>query len=612
MQRFQLAFRMFSTLAHFGWILALSLGAAQATDYLGPGGVVAAKDGNRLYVAAEDAARILVLEVPSSRVTDSLSLPGKPTGLVLSPDGSKLYVTCGGPRSLVVVIETASGRTVATIPAGHTAMGPSLTPDGKTLCVVNRFEGDVAIIDLERAAQVARVPVTREPVASAVTPDGRSLVVANHLPADQADSFYVTAIVTIVDLATHGTTEVRLPNGSTGLGGLCLSPDGRHAYVTHVLGNYELVPAQVVGGWTNTNVLSVIDTVNKKLLDTVLLDDAYLGAANPWGVASTVDGKWLSIVHAGTDELSVIDAPALLGKLYGGQYTSPPASGIPHSRSILTGLRRRIKLPGKGPRGLAVVGSTAYVAAYFSDTLCVVDLEPDSSDPLATIALGPAPQLSVRRQGEMLFNDATICYQHWQSCASCHPDARTDGFNWDLTNDGVGNPKNTKSMLLAHRTPPAMSGGVRPSAEAAVRSGLSHILFADQPEADAAAIDEYLESLEPVPSPYLVDGRLSPAARRGKELFESDEVGCAQCHPSPLYTDLLQHDVGTQGPYDHRATFDTPTLIESWRTAPYLHDGRYRTLQELIAEGRHGATRGNVDGLDQQQIDDLAEFVLSL
>ena len=61
----------------------------------------------------------------------------------------------------------------------------------------------------------------------------------------------------------------------------------------------------------------------------------------------------------------------------------------------------------------------------------------------------------------MLFNDAEICFQHWQSCASCHPDARVDGLNWDLMNDGLGNPKNTRSMLLVHQGGPAMSLGVR-------------------------------------------------------------------------------------------------------------------------------------------------------
>ena len=60
-------------------------------------------------------------------------------------------------------------------------------------------------------------------------------------------------------------------------------------------------------------------------------------------------------------------------------------------------------------------------------------------------------------EGERLFNDTTLCHQRWQSCASCHPDGRTDGLNWDLLNDGIGNPKNTKSLLLASEKPPEMA-----------------------------------------------------------------------------------------------------------------------------------------------------------
>jgi len=183
---------------------------------------------------------------------------------------------------------------------------------------------------------------------------------------------------------------------------------------------------------------------------------------------------------------------------------------------------------------------------------------------------------------------------------------------WDLMNDGASNPKSTKSMILAPRTPPAMAEGVRPTAEAAVRASIQHILFADRPEEEAAAIDAYLESLAPVPSPYLVDGRLSRAAQRGRRLFESSRVGCYRCHPAPLYTDLKMHNVGTKSPYGYTERFDTPTLVEVWRTVPYLHDGRYTTVKELIAKGKHGKTRGRVEELSESEIDDLVEFVLSL
>ena len=208
--------------------------------------------------------------------------------------------------------------------------------------------------------------------------------------------------------------------------------------------------------------------------------------------------------------------------------------------------------------------------AYFSDNLAVVDLKPKHGKGISTIALGPKPELTVERRGEMNFNDATICFQHWQSCASCHVDARTDGLNRDLLNDGIGSPKNTKSLLLSHRTPPVMSTGNIPNAETEVRKAIAHLLFSQRPDEDAVAIDEYLKSLEPVPSPYLVEGKLSPAAERGKLLFFDKQVGCSDCHRGPLYTDQALHDVGSKVQYDRRRAFDTPTLIENWRTAPYL------------------------------------------
>ena len=98
----------------------------------------------------------------------------------------------------------------------------------------------------------------------------------------------------------------------------------------------------------------------------------------------------------------------------------------------------------------------------------------------------------------------------------------------------------------------------------------------------------------------------------GKRLFASDRVGCHKCHPPPLYTDRKVHKVGTKSPPGYSDRFDTPTLVEAWRTAPYLHGGRYVTIKELIAKGKHGKSRGRIDKLSEQEIDDLAEFVLSL
>ena len=227
--------------------------------------------------------------------------------------------------------------------------------------------------------------------------------------------------------------------------------------------------------------------------------------------------------------------------------------------------------------------------------------------------LAERPVLTMRRRGEIMFHDATACFENWLSCVTCHPDARADGFNWDLLNDGTGNLKNTKSMLLSHETPPCMITGIRADGEVAVRAGFVHILFTTYKEENACCVDEYLKALEPMPSPRLVDGELSESARRGKKLFDSEEIGCAVCHIEDNYfTDLRLHRVGSQDPNDFFNKFDTPTLIEVWRTAPYLNTGAYTTIRELLEEGKHGVKDGQFDRLSKEEQDDLIEYVLSL
>ena len=53
----------------------------------------------------------------------------------------------------------------------------------------------------------------------------------------------------------------------------------------------------------------------------------------------------------------------------------------------------------------------------------------------------------------------------------------------------------------------------------------------------------YLRSLKPAPSPRLMNGELSEAAWRGKRVFSDPKVGCALCHPGPLFTDGKRHVV---------------------------------------------------------------------
>jgi len=601
-----------------GSIVACSLAGAAHGDSgdLSPVSLVADAAGSRLYVAEAAARQVAVFDLAGKRVQQALATFGPPTGLILSPDGLKLYVTCAGPEGVIDVFDVREARKSGMLRAGHTPMAPILSTDGKALYVCNRFKNSVSVIDTASGTVETEIPVVREPVAAALTPDGKRLLVANHLPGGAADGEYVAAAVSVVDTLTRNVADViRLPNGSTSLRGICVSPDGKQAYVTHLLGRYQLPTTQLDRGWMNTNALSIIDVGEGRLVNTVLLDDVERGAANPWGVRCTPDGRYLCVAHAGTHEISVIDRAGLLDKLAQvaagkkvSEVSATPAD-VPNDLTFVSGIRRRVKLAGNGPRDLALVGAKVYAAEYFTDSLGVINLGADARPEAVSLALGPKRTISAARKGEMLFNDATICFQQWQSCASCHPDARTDGLNWDLLNDGIGNAKNTKSLLKSHETPPAMAHGIRANAEVAVRAGIRYILFASRPEEEAKAIDVYLRALEPVPSPYLRDGRLSAAAQRGREVFAS--AGCAKCHAASLYTDGRTYDVGTGLGAERDRGFDTPTLVEIWRTAPYLHDGRAATMEEVLrrcnGEDRHGRT----SGLSAEEVAALVEFVLS-
>jgi len=119
----------------------------------------------------------------------------------------------------------------------------------------------------------------------------------------------------------------------------------------------------------------------------------------------------------------------------------------------------------------------------------------------------------------------------------------------------------------------------------------------------------YVRSLRPELNPNLP--QLERAARRGKALFEG-KARCARCHPAPWFTDRKTYDVGTTDSGDPDARYDTPSLIEAYRTAPYLHDGRALTIEDVLTEydaaGRHGRARE----LTPDEVDDLVAYVLSL
>ncbi len=615
-----------------------------AGEYLSPESMALSVDGKTLYIAAATADKILRVDLERTTLSGEILLKDRstdgggfwgrlfggkrdsvavaPSGLAVANDGT-LLVTGGGANGFLQRL-TPDGRVVAQVAVGHSPRAPLMSADGKKIYLLNRFNNCVKVLDAGNLHPLAEIAVLREPFASALGAGGKLLFVANMLPYCRATNAVVAASVSIIDTTADTLLRhVMLPNGSTGVRGVCASPDGAFVYITHTLGRYQLPTTQLERGWMNTAALSIFNGANGDYVNTILLDDVDLGAANPWGVAVSADGKDLVVAHAGTREISLIDRRALHERIeqaaQGKRVTEVTYTGsdVVNDLSFLVSLRRRVKLESDGPRNVTIIGGKAYVSLYFADTVAVVDL---ASTRVATLALGAPVDLSIDRvrRGEVLWNDATMCFQHWHSCASCHLDNCVDALNWDLLNDGIGNPKQTKNMIYVHLTPPTMVTGIRPDLQACNRKGLIHIQFVVRPEEDALCLDAFTMALRPVASPWLVNGRLSAKARKGEKVFK--QAGCAHCHSTErvepadiaLYTNLQKYNLGLGIGNEINREFDTPTLLEVWRSGPYLYDGRALTIEEVLTTCNPENKHGNTGNLSSEELEVLAEYVKSL
>ncbi len=109
-----------------------------------PNKMLLSADGSALYVANGDADAVDVIDTATATLarTISLSRPGdpylgaNPNALALDPAGKTLYVTLGGENA-VALVNLASGTVMGRIPTGWYPSSVSVSPDGRTLYVVN-------------------------------------------------------------------------------------------------------------------------------------------------------------------------------------------------------------------------------------------------------------------------------------------------------------------------------------------------------------------------------------------------------------------------------------------------------------------------------------------
>ena len=267
---------------------------------------------------------------------------------------------------------------------------------------------------------------------------------------------------------------------------------------------------------------------------------------------------------------------------------------------------------------------TAYVANALDDSVTVIDLR--NAVAMGRIDLGGPREISQTRWGERLFHSADIAFRRQFSCHTCHPDGHVDGITYDIEPDGIGlDPVDNRTLRGIYDTAPFKWTGLNPSLQRQCGPRLSVFFTRLAPFApdELAALERYITTIPRPPNRHRALGApLTEAQRAGKRIFERTHANdgrrlaaterCVTCHPGPLYTDRQKHDVGTKGPLDRSGLLDTPHLTNIYDSAPYLHDGRSMSLEEIWTRFNTYDLHGVTNDLTKDELNHLVEYLKTL
>ena len=599
--------------------------SADQLDYASPLEVLLSPDGVRLYVLCAQSEDVRVLDAATYAVLKTIKVGRSPRGMALSAAGDRLFVTNSLDDTLSV-IDAQTMTMVDTWSVGGEPSGVVENHTRKQIFVANRISNDVAVLDAQTGVEEKRLLAGRGVSYLTLSPDG-SRVYATHIypndslqPSPAGNRAAPESEITVIDAARAVVID-RIPlHAIAGVFHLAFSADGRLGAVAefHPKNLVPLAHLEHGGAFAYTLTLFGAD-VGQPV--EVPLDELERYASQPFGVVIAPDKSRLYVSAAGSECVLAIDVPRLLHFVH--EHPRPPSGSFAPDLSASSNyVIARIPV-GHNPRGLALSpdGHRLFVANRLDDTISVIDTH--SNRVATTISLAGPKTISALRRGEQTFYSAHYSFQGQISCSSCHIDSTFDGITWQLEPSGFGRDIVDNKMLedIKDIGPYKWNGG-NPNIPTECGPRTEKYFWRSETYDDLTLTDLvlYIRSLPARPNRRsLPDGELTPAQERGKAIFERDvdRFGkpippanrCSYCHSGPKGTNQKLFDVGTRKPTDNSGLLKTPQLTNIALTAPYLHDGSARTLEEIWTIYNPGDKHGRTNDLTKDGLNDLIEYL---
>ena len=597
------------------------LPAESLVEYKTPNNLTLTRNGKRLFTACEASDSVVVSDARTGTILAEIKVENLPHDVCLSPDERLAFVSNRG-TDFVSIIDTQSYRVTGRIEVGDEPHGLVTDQAGTYLYVVNSGSNDISVVDISKSKEIKRLSAARGAWGIQRSHDGKHMFVTNNLSHFVKFRTPCLSEVTVIDTEKAIVSNRYFLPETNMVEGIAFAPDDSFALVT-LIRTKNLVPmTRVMQGWVMTNGFAVIWKDGR--IDQLLLDEMNSFFADPTDIAITPDGAYAYVTGGGVGEVAVIDLIRLKEILqhasdYEREVVFPNHLGLACDFVV-----KRIPV-GLSPRGLTVSpdGTQVFVANGLSDSITVIDVA--SQKAVDTFDLGTPDVITLQRRGEQVFHSAEVTFGRQFSCHSCHPDGGIDGITYDIEPDGLGlNPVDNRTLKGIQDTAPFKWTGKNPTLSRQCGPRLAVFFTRIDPFTpdQVEALDHYICTIPRNPNRYRVEGERTHAQENGKKIFERQrnnagaeiphEGRCITCHPGPYFTSRKMADMGQASELDTQSSFDIPHLNNIYESAPYLHDGRADTLEEIWTRFNPHDTHGVTNDLTKDQLKDLIEYLKTL